>query len=312
MMNKRTLFLNLGLLATLTISTHVLADCAALGSVTNRSINMGNITVQRDLPVGAEIYSKIIPAESTPVSGVCSVGSFRQSITVNQASYRSSNGADTYDSGVSGVGIKVKVNGQYVPSSGYQWVNDISNEGMIRYNPQIEVILVKTGNVISGPLALGPLLSIGINNSNDAALTYSLSSGNVTQASCEITGASRIPVHMGEAKVNDFQGKGSSLTPVNVQIPLQCDSNAKVNISFSASSSQGNGIIDLASGGAQGVGIQLKLHDTPVDFNRTLFVAQASEQGRFIIPLTAAYMQIADNIVPGDANAVANFTITYE
>jgi len=60
------------------------------------------------------------------------------------------------------------------------------------------------------------------------------------------------------------------------------------------------------------VGIQLKLRDTRVDFDHTLFVAQATEQGNFNIPLSAAYIQTADKIKPGDANAVANFTISYQ
>lgn len=86
----------------------------------------------------------------------------------------------------------------------------------------------------------------------------------------------------------------------------------RVNINFDAKSSQGNGIIDLTAGGAEGVGIQLKLNSTPVIFNKTLFAAQATEQGAFNIPLTAAYIQTADDIAPCSANAVANFTVTYE
>jgi type 1 fimbria pilin len=35
-------------------------------------------------------------------------------------------------------------------------------------------------------------------------------------------------------------------------------------------------------------------------------------QGDFNIPLSAAYIQTEDKITPGDANAVANFTISYQ
>ncbi|MGY2799625.1 type 1 fimbria pilin [Ewingella americana] len=312
MKSTRNVSLSLGLLVALGFSTNALADCAALGSAVNSTINMGSITVQRDLPVGAEISRKVIPAETTAITGACSTGTFRESGSVNQANYRSLDGTNTYASGINGVGLKLKVRGQYVPSSGYHWETNISTNGSIRYNPEIEVILVKTGDITSGPLALGPLISVAVNATNDAAVTYSLASGNVMQASCEITGSSRIPVAMGEAKMEDFKGKGSTLTPVNINIPLHCDSNAKVNISFAATSSKGDGIIDLTSGGAEGVGIQLKLRDTRVDFDHTLFVAQATEQGNFNIPLSAAYIQTADKIKPGDANAVANFTISYQ
>lgn len=311
-MNKRKISLSLVLLATLGGATQALADCAPLGSVANRTFQMGSITVQRDLAVGAEIARKVLPADITPISGVCSTGTFNESGSVNQTSYRSLDGNQIYASGVEGVGIKVKVRGEYVRTGGYRWETTVDSDGAIRYNPELEVILVKTGAITPGTLALGPLFTVAINNSNEPALTYNLSSGNIMQASCEVTGSSRIPVQMGEAKVSDFHGKGSTLTPVNIQIPLQCNSNAKVHISLAATSSQGKGIIDLASGGAQGVGIQLKLHSAPIEFERTLFVAQATEQGNFSIPLTAAYMQIGDKITPGDANAVANFTITYE
>lgn len=219
-----------------------------------------------------------------------------------------------FRSGVVGVGLKIQIQGQQMSSTSLKTSLPHNGSDPV-YNPEIKVTLVKTGNITPGSVTQGEVISLkGTNSDNQqyALLNANITGGVVTQASCEITGSSIIPVNMGEARTNDFSGKGSTLPPKLVQIPLMCDSGTKVNISFAATSSLGNGIIDLTAGGAEGVGIQLKLHGTPVDFDKAMFVAQASEQGAFTIPLTAAYIKTSDTIKTGAANAVANFTITYE
>jgi len=54
------------------------------------------------------------------------------------------------------------------------------------------------------------------------------------------------------------------------------------------------------------------MSDKVVVFDQKTFVTKTTQEGAFNIPLTAAYIQTADTIKPGIANAVANFTVTYE
>lgn len=305
----------LGAVSLLSVSANALATCSFNSAAAEQSVNFGAITVQRDLPIGSEIATKTISGDAVKY-GECSKGdSPTVTTSVSTGAYAPTNAYQTYASGVKGIGIRVQSEGEIVPSTGLVKTLNIFADTASIYSSEMKFTLVKIGDITPGTLTLGRLASVSLSDmfvTNSPAANYNLTSGTITQASCEITGSSAIPVNMGEAQANDFHGKNSTLTPVNVQIPLQCDSGTKVNISFAATSLQGNGIIDLASGGAEGVGIQLKLHDTPVDFDKTLFVAQATEQGAFTIPLTAAYIQSADTIKAGPANAVANFTVTYQ
>jgi len=314
-MKKIKISLMLGIVSMLGMSTSALATCLFNSSAVQQSVSFGAITVQRDLPLGAEMASRTI-GKGTVIFAECDQGDrLTQTISVLPGNHAPTSSFQTYESGVKGVGIRVTSEGETVSSAGLTRSETILAENTPLYNQELTISLVKIGEITPGPLTLGGLVSVSLSDAAGGdlpAISYNLTSGVITQSSCEITGSSAIPVNMGEARDVDFSGKGSTLAPVNIQIPLQCDSGSNVNISFAATSSQGNGIIDLASGGAEGVGIQLKLHDTPVDFDKTLFVAQATEQGAFNIPLTAAYIQSGDTIKAGPASAVANFTVTYQ
>lgn len=285
--------------------------CTSAPGARVASINLGAIIVQRDLPIGAEIASIVYPAGKTLIAQSCT-----ESVDV-QADVASTFPVQTlpiFRSGVAGVGLKIQIQGQQMSSTSMKTSLPHNGSDPV-YNPEIKVTLIKTGNITPGAVTQGEVISLKGNSSDNQQYTLlnaNIIGGVVTQASCEITGASVIPVNMGEAKVYDFDGKGSTLTPKDIKIPLMCDSGTKVNISFAATSSLGHGIIDLTHGGAEGVGIQLKLHGIPVDFDKALFVAQATEQGAFNIPLTAAYIKTSDTIKTGPVNAVANFTVSYQ
>ncbi|MDX6021503.1 fimbrial protein [Scandinavium sp. V105_16] len=221
--------------------------------------------------------------------------------------------SSTTASGVPGVGIRVTIDNS--PVLDHHVLQTFTGDGTTPiYVQTVKVDFVKTGETAPGTMTTGQLATVQIEDSVNTSPRLKINIGNVvvTQRSCEITGSSAIPVPMGEAKKEDFTGKDSTLTPVNVEIPLQCFADTSVNISFDATSTLGNGIIDLAKGGAEGVGIQLKLSGKTVEFDKKTFVTKTTAEGAFNIPLTAAYIQTADIIKPGPANAVANFTVTYE
>ncbi|WP_112198452.1 MULTISPECIES: fimbrial protein [unclassified Rahnella] len=218
-----------------------------------------------------------------------------------------------YNSGVTGVGIRVTINYQQVYP--VYIVQTHTGDGTTPiYLSNVKVEFVKTGEIVPGKVTSGNLASVVMVDSAGNKDVFKVNIGTVVikQASCEITGSSAIPVPMGDAKKEDFSGKNSTLPPVDIKIPLQCYADTTVNISFEAQSSLGNGIIDLTKGGAEGVGIQLKLNSKLVEFDKKTFVTKTTQEGAFDIPLTAAYIQTADTIKPGTANAVANFTVTYE
>jgi len=277
-------------------------------------------------PVILMVNDEVIANESVPVGGVlatknynlnlkitesCS-GEYKMSIPINTAQYSTIN-PTTSNSGVQGVGLRVYVNDRIVTSAG-SYVT-IQGDGKTPYYVNtVRVEFINTGEIVPGTVPQGIFAPVQIEDSTGIHKYFTIQMGNiyVKRRSCDITGSSAISVPMGTAKKEDFTGKNSTLTPVNIKIPLQCLADTTVNISFDATSTQGNGIIDLTKGGAEGVGIQLKMNNTPVEFDKKLFVATTTQQGALDIPLTAAYIQTADDIAPGPANAVANFTVTYE
>lgn len=292
-------------------------NAMALG-VCNYPSTFGKVTVDRQItamqsqPVGSVLASYTYN-QLNVLANSCT-GDYELNSIPNLSAFPSSlTNNSIYNSGVTGVGIRVTID--------YQQVNPIhviqihTGDGTTPiYLSNVKVEFVKTGEIVPGNVTTGNLASVVMEDSAGNKDVFKVNIGTVVikQASCEITGSSAIPVPMGEAKKEDFSGKNSTLPPVDIKIPLQCYADTTVNISFDAQSSLGNGIIDLTKGGAEGVGIQLKLNSKLVEFDKKTFVTKTTQEGAFDIPLTAAYIQTADTIKPGVANAVANFTVTYE
>ncbi|UHM91708.1 fimbrial protein [Rahnella victoriana] len=287
-------------------------NAMALG-VCDYPATFGKLTLNQEiadtgnLPVGAVLGGYSMSQRYT-LANSCT-GDYRQYTTGTFPVYDST----TYKSGVTGVGIRVLINNELVPTNNN--IKNLSGDGstpiVIR---KVEVNFVKTGDIVPGSVTPGKLTQVSFEDSAGTKEVFSVEIGTVVvkARSCEITGSSAIPVPMGVAQKEDFGGINSTLTPVNVQIPLQCHTDTTVNIKFDALSSLGNGIIDLAEGGAEGVGIQLKMNDKPVEFDTKTFVTKTTKEGTFNIPLTAAYIRTDQVIKAGEAKAVANFTITYE
>ncbi len=287
-----------------------LGVCSYLATPAKVTANR-DFTVQQDAPVGSTL-STVSYNQQYKIAENCS-GQYQTAGMFNKSVFPSVNNS-TVDSGVPGIGIRVKIGGVSLSTGAPSMGGGTDDGSSPIYIQGVDVEFVKTGDVVPGTVTPGKLASVALEDKTGAqdVLILNIGAVHIKQASCEITGSSAIPVPMGEVTKEDFHGKNSTLSSQNVNIPLQCSTGTRVNINFDAISSLGNGIIDLAKGGAEGVGIQLKLSNTPVEFNKTLFVAQATQQGAFNIPLSAAYIQTADTIKPGNANAVANFTVTYE
>lgn len=287
-----------------------LGVCSYIASPVIKTVNR-DFTVQQDAPVGSSL-STVSWTMQYKIAESCT-GEYLTADAFNKSVFPSVN-SSTVSSGVPGIGIRVKINGTSLSTGAPSMGGGTSYNSDPIYIQGIEVEFVKTGDVVPGTVTSGKLANVLLEDKTGTqeVLVVNIGTVNVKQASCDITGSSAIPVPMGNVMLEDFNGKNSTLPPTEITIPLQCSADTRVNISFDAQSSLGNGIIDLAKGGAEGVGIQLKYKDTPVEFNKAIFVATATQQGVFNIPLTAAYIQTENTINTGVANAVANFTVTYE
>lgn len=305
----------LSLLAVLLLTCGV-HNAMALGLCDYPS-TFGKVTIDRQItaiqsqPVGT-VLATYTYNQRALLANNCG-GQYKKNSFVNSSVYPGLSDGMTFNSGIEGVGIRVTIDALPVYSGFIDKTFEGDGTSPI-YLSNVKVDFIKTGNIVPGNAISGNLAYVRMVDTAGEQMVFDVNIGTVVvkQASCEITGNSAIPVPMGIAKKEDFTGKNSTLKPVNVQIPLQCYADTTVNISFDAASTLGNGIIDLTKGGAEGVGIQLKMNDKVVVFDQKTFVTKTTQEGAFNIPLTAAYIQTADTIKPGIANAVANFTVTYE
>lgn len=217
-----------------------------------------------------------------------------------------------------------------------------------------DVYLIRTpdplggGGVISGSnlptvhFNFGPNIS-GVGNT-DYLLGSFTGSINVVTSTC--TTPSNMTVPMGTHLTTELKGQGTTTNPwVPVNIPLtNCPAfygyigettdarstnsgspNSSFNIgpntiAYSVTPSYGvantsAGVMNLASGGATGIGVQLaNSSGSPIQFNTStnsnLGLTQTAGQN-YTIALQARYYQTGTSITAGAANSTATVTLTY-
>ncbi|MBE3651678.1 fimbrial protein [Vibrio navarrensis] len=172
-------------------------------------------------------------------------------------------------------------------------------------------------------LSLGMMSSAAQASDGDVTITGSINAGT-----CDVLPADQHKVvELGSVGVDLFTegGAGTRSTPVPFQITLtDCVSNADVNgssvasvaVQFSTFFQENNGLAGLTpSSTATGVGVRLFDSagnainvDGTTNYNIT---ALTSTAGDVIMDFSAAYESTTANPVPGTAEAVAQFTLTY-
>lgn len=108
---------------------------------------------------------------------------------------------------------------------------------------------------------------------------------------------------------------GAASSAVDFSVPVDCDGQVRLDmvVDGAGSPNASNGVLPLTAGGATGVGIQLLHSDgaTPVVLNEAFEVMAATVVGRNDISLAARYIQLSESVVPGVANGVAQFVLSY-
>ncbi|WP_265211232.1 fimbrial protein, partial [Herbaspirillum lusitanum] len=140
-----------------------------------------------------------------------------------------------------------------------------------------------------------------------------------------------VVVPMGAVASSSFTGTGSVSPARNFTISVNCSGVAsQVFMTLTDQQTQANRTSTLgltAASSARGVGIQILRRqgntDTPISFgadsstagntNQFLAFSSTGEQiGATTIPFSARYIKTAATIIPGTANGVATFTMSYQ
>ncbi|MDT0639853.1 fimbrial protein [Citrobacter werkmanii] len=312
----RMLLKSVGLvLALWSFSFVVQASCQFVNGVTAEIpgyISFGNIAVQRDAPVGSVIATATTGAYNggNTIAGCTEAWTFRQELTKWQTLSAQGNGV--YNTNVPGVGIRMtspsgKVLPYDLPINANTYVN-INGDG-------IKAELIKTGDITGGTLDTGILARASVVNQFYIANVTLNGNNTITSESCTVT-TPTVNVPMDDHEKSEFSGVGSTTDWVNFDIGLTCDVGARINVRIDAAadpSASSQGVMQLDSGGASGVGIQLHYRpdDATVQYGQERFYWQ-SVYGDEIVQLKARYYQTAQTITPGPANATATFTLTYK
>lgn len=317
-------------------STAAQATCTFIsGSAADgETINFGNVTVQRDAPVGSVVAS----ASSSSLS---SRRDFLHCDEVDTQTARWSaegtttvryNGEQLFSVGITGLAMRVVTpRGPYGLSFTGDFYRDVAWGGCTTSVPpawrrycggawggatrfELVKIAPATG---SGKLDIPGRIRASIVN-RTYVYNFSFGSSNVNTVACSVTNTT-IQVPMGNIKRREFTGVGFTTAPTQFFIPLMCDSGTRVNITIDATSDHsgvpGVMAIDPVSTGAaaSGIGIELRdNHGSPVRFGTQTFLGTHTEVGGQVwYPFTARYYQTNNLVTAGPANASATFTMTY-
>jgi len=292
------------------------------------NMDMGNVVVPNDLPVGAVIARKSFSIPTRDTSEYifdCTAGGGTLIGEMLQGAPMPSD-PTIYSTAVPGVGIRLsRVIDAYLTVT---YPHRLSRGPAYIYfatGTQFQVELIKTAAVTgNGPLASGTYTRYYGDGDGVSMLTTMLSGNGITivTPSCSVDlGSRNISVQFGRVPQNNFKGRGTTTGDRSFSIKLNCKAgqNAQntVYLRMDAAPDPSNeqGVLRITQAGtgtATGVGIQVvDMQSLPVKFGDNMRIGP-SKDGDYVLSYTARYYQNADKVTPGRADGTATFTLDYK
>ncbi|UMY63016.1 fimbrial protein [Pseudomonas sp. LS.1a] len=189
----------------------------------------------------------------------------------------------------------------------------------------MDVTLVKTGPIASGPILLDEELAHG--STTDVPDAFRLrTSATLHQAQCTLKSdaVSADPVDLGSHTVADFPGKGTTTTSIPFHITLSdCEDDPAASTATAyiyLTGTDGSvaidpklGLFSLGNGStAKGIGIQITDDlGVPVPLQEHVSSNKKLELPLTRLPYRAHFYQTDDRVTPGSARGALDFTISY-
>lgn len=289
-----------------------------------RTVNIGNISTNPDTPIGTQIGSKDVPGDlvQTFVCQGVSPLSYAMTYLGGEASGVLPN---VYKTNLPGVGISAT---SYSDNDGDTWY--YSSPPFIRTRTwvvempvfsaaaNIKIKLFKIGDITPGTLAASELARVTTIDGKTGFI-LNLSGGGINPMTCLVR-TPNINVTLPTISAGSFTSIGKTLGDTNFTVGLQCDANTRINaaMNFTQDSDTSNQSVAAVSGKgsagiASGVGIQLLYGSIPLNNNTLTFLKTSSGGQEFPDgAFTARYFQTKSSVLPGNANATATMTLTYQ
>ncbi|CAM8127332.1 MULTISPECIES: fimbrial protein [Enterobacter] len=296
-----------------------------------KMINVSSISVSSTLPVGATIPGT---EQTVHISGNC-YNPADYGLPIVACYYGSGTEipglSGVYESGIEGVGVALMNDkGQRITGAGGVYCNStatplgyVSDDVAESFSFDATLELVKTSDTVkSGSLSqaaskfgVGVYQHEGISDPNTISYSGNVNLQNVT---CSVL-PKTLTVNIGDFPVSDFISVGTlSMPDKKFNITVNC--NANVQPEFKVTSSNGyvpgyEGVIKLTpeNGVATGVGVRMVIDNALATFDTyTPTESMAYANQTLDIPVILNYLQVADEVTPGPANAVATITLAYK
>ncbi|MBS3046388.1 fimbrial protein [Enterobacter mori] len=327
---KSAIYLGL-IISSLMFITHAHADCTTTQPA---AINVPNLNVSRDVPVGSQIGNEVVAPDSLFIS--CATGAKQPAIDWGVKSYgtyvTTINGRRIYSTGMPGVGYAIGMQDTKMCNTGVTtYVSESNNQNMLCWKRmgtysnfyaqgKAKITFYKIANPIEGGTVNSTNVGAAIlleHTTWSPEAVLRINSFKVVISACSVINPV-INVPLGNVSKTAFSGPGSTVAGKNFTITLDCDSAASVNLTLDdpSGSSTAPGVLPITpettKATASGVGVQVLYKNTPVTFGSLFHIGNAVSQGAMTIPLTARYYQTASAVTAGQANSVATFTLTYQ
>ncbi|WP_422526543.1 fimbrial protein [Serratia fonticola] len=307
---------------------------AGFSAADGESIDFGNITVQRDAPIGSVIAQKTtfnLAQRGEFVScngGIAGAKNRWGDVTLPTTTY---NGETLYGTGITGISLRIITPGAGVSAGLYKtgpfprdvdtpcrftgnnwlWTNYYCGDswGPVRFE------LVKTAQSTSSGISLGGIiLKAGVVNQG-SVYSYTLKPFIIQTVACSVSNPT-IVVPMGKISKSAFHGVGSVTARRPFTIDLNCDAGARVAVTLVGTTGSNDtiGVLELNpdTNKASGVGVQILQQNTPIRLGTAIKTGVAHSLGPYSIPFSARYFQTKDSVTAGTANSTATFTMTYQ
>jgi major type 1 subunit fimbrin (pilin) len=320
--------LGIAITAMLVYAPHAKAACTFTSgySVQNMLMKIPNVTVPRDIPVGAVLATVQLPAGGPMTSS----GSFA-TCTAPGNSYWYFNGgtaaalpSNTANTNIPGIGLRFFFQNNSGMSFKFNPAGYGASESYVGKwnwytggNGYFGVEVVVTGRPGSGQ----------INGAVTATVTLdSLLVTNITTTTFTATALScvtpNVTVPLGTHNSSELQGVGTGTAAVTFNLSLNSCPAGLYSIKYQIDPTTAvvgnatNGVVALdASSTATGVGVQL-LNNSGVAFalgsQQTFSGYSFATGGSYTIPLKARYYQTGAKVGPGTANTSMTFTMNYQ
>lgn len=176
------------------------------------------------------------------------------------------------------------------------------------------LVLYQTGPIRQGGvIPAGPLAELKVSDGLQV-MNMSMSAITVDVLACSIT-TPVVNVHMPSVYKNSFTGIGSTTVPTEFKIGANCDSGVMPTVTFSGQGSSDTTdtfAINSGSEAASGLGIQLLYSGNPVKQNEAVEMKTIAASGVTEFPFSARYIQTANTVTSGKADATITFTLQYK